>query len=161
MVAARAGAWLLVAVLGSALGGCVSEATYEQSVLDARAARTEAARRDEIQAQLHAQMLALNERLQVELSRQTQLQEQLLVQMARMHEAEGARGGAASAKGHRAAEVHALQQQVRQLEEQQRETQRRAEELQAEVTRLQGRPRVIRTTNGRAPVKIDTENPWY
>lgn len=155
---------LAAAALGaSLLGGCVSEATYEQSVADARAARSESARRDAMLAQLHAQSMAINERLQTEMARQADVQRMLLTEMSRVREASQARHEPAPRTAAGQGETAALQQRIRQLEQQQRQATARAEELQAELTRLQAsRAQLTRGRKGGGQtVQLDVTDPWY
>ena len=158
----RASWGALVLVSATLLGGCVSEATYAQSVADARAARGEAARRDAMLAQLHAQSLALNERLQGELARQADVQRMLLIEMSRVREASQARPEAGARAAARPADTAALTQRIRQLEQQQQAAVSRAEELQAELTRLQAtRAQAAKTRKGNPIVQLDVTDPWY
>ena len=161
VVRSRRQAPWLAAVLASAalLGGCVSEATYAQSAADTRA---ESARREAVLAELQAQSLAVNERLQAELTRQAEVQLRLLGELSRMHERSATHAEASAKPAPNAAEVTALTQRIRQLEQQQRQAVSRAEELQAELSRLQAsRNQLARTRKPNPSVQLDVSDPWY
>ncbi|RYE93973.1 MAG: hypothetical protein EOO75_03125 [Myxococcales bacterium] len=154
---------LAAVVLGaSLLGGCVSEAVYQQSAADARAARSESARREAMLAQLHTQSMAVNERLQTELARQADVQRMLLSEMSRVREAAQARHEPGPKAAPAPAETAALTQRIRQLEQQQAAAVSRVQELQSELTRLQAtRVQAAKARKGTSIVQLDVTDPWY
>jgi predicted RNase H-like nuclease (RuvC/YqgF family) len=157
--------WALFVAGAALLGGCVSQATYEEAVQDARqaregAARYESSQRDVKIGDLQVQMLNATIQFQSELRRQVEAQQTLANELIRLRQATDRQAAQHGKEPAGASSELALQERIRELEKQQQAAATRAEALESELRRLQTGQKDPRSKKTIQAVELDLIDPW-
>jgi predicted RNase H-like nuclease (RuvC/YqgF family) len=162
-----AGRLAAVLALAPALAGCVSQATYEEAVQDARqaregAARYEASQRDVKISDLQAQMLTATIQFQSELRRQAEAQQALAQELIRLRQTADRKTRHPQGGDESGESEQALRDRIRDLEKQQQSMAERSDALEAELQRVRTSQKNTAPAQKKAirAVELDLVDPW-